>query len=249
MDFNGKIALVTGSTSGIGFEIAKQLLLNGSKVIINYSSNNDQKEETKKLLNEYSDNMHFIKADISNEQEVKDMFIEISDKYGTLDYLVNNAGTNIDSYIENFNIDDCKKVIYVNLIVSVICTKYAIPLLKKSMSASIVNIGSKLGIKPCSESSAYCASKAALINFTQATALELSSYKIRANIVNPGFTPTPLSLSSWTKEEIEEKKRTNPLGRLGMPIDTANMVMFLLSDKAEFITGEVINVNGGSLLK
>lgn len=245
MNFGNKVALVTGGTSGIGKEIAKQLLLNGAKVIINYAHNEENYEKTKKEFEEYKEKVLFIKADISNEDEVIKMFKQI-DK---LDYLINNAGTNIDSYIESFNIDDFKKVLNVNLIGKVICTKYAIPLLKNSQTPSIVNIASRLGTKPCVESSAYCSAEAGIINFTQASALELSKYGIRVNTVSPSLTITPLSLYGWTEKEIAEQKENNPMKRLGETIDIANVVLFLLSDKASYINGENINVNGGSLLK
>ena len=170
-------------------------------------------------------------------------------KIEKLDYLINNAGTNIDSYIEKFDIQDFRKVLDVNLVGKVICTKHAIPLLKNSENASVVNIASRLGTKPCIEASAYCSAEAGVINFTKASALELSKYKIRVNTVSPSLTVTPLALYGWTDEEIEEQKESNPLKRLGETIDIANAVLFLLSDKASYINGENLNVNGGSLLK
>ncbi len=163
MDFKDKVALVTGATSGIGKEIARELLIKGAKVIVCYGHNIENYNKTKEEFSRFKDNVSFIKADISNEDEVIDMFSKID----RLDYLVNNAGTNIDSYIENFNIDDFKKVINVNLIGKVICTKHAIKLLKKSKSPSIVNIASRLGTRPCAESSAYCSAEAGIINFTR----------------------------------------------------------------------------------
>ena len=244
-EFDNKIALVTGGTSGIGKEIAKQLLLNGAKVIINYGHNQENYENTKKELEEYKDKIIFIKADVSNEDEVIKMFNQI-DK---LDYLINNAGTNIDSYIETFNIDDFRRILDVNLVGKVICTKHAVSLLKNSKTPSIVNIASRLGTKPCIEASAYCSAEAGIINFTQASALELSKYSIRVNTVSPSLTITPLALYGWTDEEIQEQKENNPLKRLGETIDIANSVLFLLSDKASYINGENLNVNGGSLLK
>ena len=245
MEFENKIALVTGGTSGIGREIAKQLLINGAKVIINYSNNEENYQNTKKEFEEYKGKVLFVKADVSNEEEVTKMFEQIE----KLDYLINNAGINIDSYIESFDIKEFKKVLDVNLIGKVICTKHAIPLLKNSKTPSIVNIASRLGTKPCMEASAYCAAEAGIINFSGASALELSKYGIRVNTVSPSLTITPLALYGWTKEEIEEQKENNPLKRLGETIDIANTVLFLLSDKASYINGENINVNGGSLLK
>ena len=245
MNFENKVALITGGTSGIGKEIARQLLVNGAKVIINYAHNEDNCNKTKKEFEEFKEQVKFIRADVSKEKEVMDMFTQIK----KLDYLVNNAGTNIDSYIENFNIKEFKKVIDVNLVGKVICTKHAIPLLKNSKAPCIVNIASRLGIRPCTEASAYCSAEAGIINFTQASALELSKYSIRVNAVSPGLTITPLSLKGWTEEEIKEHKENNPLRRLGETVDIANAVLFLLSDEASYINGENINVNGGSLLK
>ena len=139
-NFENKTALVTGGTSGIGKEIAKQLLINGGKVIINYGHNEEKYEKTKKEFEEYKDKVIFIKADISNEDDVIKMFNKIE----KLDYLINDAGTNIDSYIETFDIQDFRKVLDVNLVGKVICTKHAIPLLKNSENESVVNIASRL---------------------------------------------------------------------------------------------------------
>lgn len=163
MNFENKMALVTGGTSGIGKEIAKQLLRNGAKVIINYAHNEENYKKTKNELEEYKDNVLFIKADVSNEDEVMRMFEQIE----KLDYLINNAGTNIDSYIGEFNIEDFRRVLDVNLVGKVICTKHAVPLLKNSKSPSIINIASRLGTRPCVEASAYCSAEAGIINFTR----------------------------------------------------------------------------------
>ncbi len=246
---NGKIALVTGGTSGIGKEIVKQLLSNGVFVFVNFGHHDHLMYEAKKELKEISNSFQCIKADVSNEEEVFAMFVKIKETFGKLDYLVNNAGMNVDNFIEDLDIDGFRKILDVNLVGKVIVTKFALPLLKKSESPSIVNIASRLGTKPCVEASAYCASEAGVINFTKTSALEFSKYKIRVNVVSPGLTNTPLAMMGWTKEEIEEQKDNNPLYRIGEPIDIANTVLFLLSDKASYINGENINVNGGSLLK
>ena len=134
-NFEGKIALVTGGTSGIGKEIAKQLLINGAKVIINYGHNEENFEKTKQELKKYEEKIQFVKANISQEDEVKKMFENIDQ----LDYLVNNAGMNIDGLIETMNIEDFRKIIDVNLVGKVITTKYAIPLLRNSNRPAIVN--------------------------------------------------------------------------------------------------------------
>ena len=238
-----KIALVTGGTSGIGKEIVKELLDNGCTVITCYHSNEELAKELEKEFD--SEKLMVINCDVSNEKGVINMFNTIENKYGKLDYLVNNAGTFIDNLIKDFNMDDFKKVLDTNLLGKVMCTKYAYPIM--SSGGSIVNISSHLGVLPCTESPAYCAAAAGIINFTKATALEYADKKIRANSICPAFTPTPLSLKGWNKEEIDQKLKATPLGRFATPSDTAKLCLFLLSDDASFITGENISINGGRL--
>lgn len=235
-----KIAIVTGGTSGIGKEIVKELIDSGALVITCFHENDEAANQTKK---EFKDNLDIIKCDVSNEQDVINFFEIVKEKYGKIDYLVNNAGTFIDSFIKDFDINDFKKVLDVNLIGKVMCTKYAYPIMNDG--GAIVNISSHLGIIPCEESPAYCASAAAIINFTKATALEYADKKIRANSICPSFTPTPLSLRGWKQEEIDEKLKETPLGRFAETADTAKLCLFLLSDEASFITGESICLNGG----
>lgn len=243
MTFENKVALVTGGTSGIGKEIVLELLDKGCTVIACYSTNEDNARILADEIN--SENLLIVKCDVSDEKSVIKMFKKIKEKYGKLDFLVNNAGTFVDSYIQDFNIDEFKRVLDINLIGKVICTKYAYEIMCDG--GSIVNISSHLGVTPCKESSAYCAAAAGIINFTKATALEFSNRKIRANCICPAFTPTPLSLKGWTKEEIEQKLKDTPLGRLATTEDTAKLCLFLLSDDASFITGENIWINGGRL--
>lgn len=239
-----KIALVTGGTSGIGKEITRELLDKGCEVITCYHNNDEAARETE---NQFSDKkLTVIKCDVSNEKEVIEMFNFIKQKYGKIDYLVNNAGSNIDGFIKDFDIEDFKNVLNINLLGKVICTKHAYPIM--SDGGAIVNIASTLGITPCKESPAYCAGAAAIINFTKATALEYADKSIRANSICPSTTLTPLSLRGWTKEELEEKKNKTPLGRLAIPADTAKLCLFLLSDEASFITGENIYISGGSTI-
>lgn len=238
-----KIALVTGGTSGIGKEIVKELLMDGNKVITCYKNDEKRAKEAENKFN--NPNLLIVKCDVSNEEEVIKMYEEIESKFGKIDYLVNNAGTNIDGFIKDYNIDDFKHVIETNLLGKVIPTKHAYRHMNEG--GSIVNIASRLGVKPCAESPAYCASAAAIINFTKATSLEFSDKKIRVNSISPGLTITPLSLAGWTEKEIENTKENNPLKRLGRVEDVAEICMFLLSEKASYITGENILLTGGSV--
>lgn len=240
---NNKIALVTGGTSGIGKEIVTELLSKGCKVITCYSSNKENARNLEKEID--NENLLVLKCDVSNEEQVIDMFKKIKERFGSLDYLVNNAGTFIDNLIKDFNIDDFKKVLDINLLGKVICTKQAYTIMNDG--GSIVNISSHLGVVPCTESPAYCAAAAGIINFTKATALEYADKKIRANSICPAFTPTPLSLRGWKQTEIDQKLKETPLGRFATPEDTAKLCLFLLSDDSSFITGENIWINGGRL--
>ena len=176
------------------------------------------------------------------------MFNIVEQRFGRIDYLVNNAGINIDGWIENFDLVDWKKVLDVNLVGKFVCTKNAIPLLKKSTTPRIVNIASRLGTKGMEESSSYCCAEAAIIMLTKVSALELSQYGIRVNTVSPGMTLTPMARKSFSDEEMKIFEEKNPCKKMGKTTDIANTIMFLLSDDAEYINGENINVNGGTLL-
>lgn len=238
---NNKIALVTGGTSGIGKEIVKELIEKDCKVITCYSNNEENAKNLEEEIN--SNNLLIIKCDVSKEDEVIKMYSIIQEKYNNIDYLVNNAGTFIDNLIKDFNINDFKKILDINLLGKVICTKHSYNIMKEG--GSIVNISSHLGVVPCTESPAYCTAAAGIINFTKATALEFADKKIRANSICPAFTPTPLSLKGWNKEEIDKKLQETPLGRFATPKDTAKLCLFLLSNDSSFITGENIWINGG----
>lgn len=248
MEFENRVALVTGSTSGIGQQIAKQLLEEGANVIINYAHNEKNAEETMEKFKKYKDNILLIKADISNEEEVKDMFQQINEKYGKLDFLVNNAAYDKMLSIEDLTPEEFRKELDVNLIARWLCIKYAIPLFKKSDYPRVVNIASRLGTRPMTESLAYCTCEAGTIMLTQVCALELSKYNIKVNTVSPSLTLTPLGKQSYTEDEIKQTAMKNPSKRLGETEDTANAVLFLLSKKADYINGENLNVNGGILL-
>ncbi len=204
------------------------------------------KRQRKQLLNFQNVGAYkAYKLDVTDESAVKEFFKSIK----KLDYLVNCAGISIEAPFENLSMQDIKKVIDVNLYGKMICSKYALPLLKKAKSPSIVNIASRFGHKPFIEGMmGYSCSEAGIIMMTKVLALEYAKYRIRVNAVSPSLTLTPLTKSVCTKEEIETIANKNPSKRLGNPIDVANAVLFLCSDKADYITGENLNVNGGILL-
>ena len=250
LNFDKCVYLITGSTSGIGQGIAKVLLENGANVVINYAHNEEKANQTRELFREYEQQTLFIKADVSDENDVKSMFEKINEKFGRLDGLVNNAVYNMDAPIEDLSVEEYRKELDVNVIGRWLCTKYAIPLLKNSERPRIINIASRLGTKPMEDSVAYCTSEAATIMLTKCSALELTSkYNIKVNTVSPSLTLTPFAKKNYTEDEINETASKNPSKRLGEVEDTVNAVLFLLSDKADYINGENLNVNGGILLK
>ena len=250
LDFEGYVYLITGSTSGIGQGIAKELLKNGAKVVINYAHNEKNANETRELFKEYEDQTLFVKADISNEDDIKNMFEIIKEKFGGLDGLVNNAVYDKIFSVEDLSAEEYRKELDVNVVGRWLCSKYAIKLLNNSKRPRIINIASRLGTKPIDDSVAYCTSEAATIMLTQCLALELTpKYGIKVNTVSPSMTLTPLAKKSYSEDEIKETAKKNPSKRLGEIEDTVNAVLFLLSDKADYINGENLNVNGGILLK
>ena len=249
IDFKDKIILVTGSTSGIGRQIAKQLLEANATVIITYGHNEKLAIETMDELSNYKDNILLIKCDLSKENEVDEMFNQISNKYGKLDGLVNCAAYDKVLSIENLTIEEYRHELDVNVVARWQCIKNAIPLMKKSTMPRVINIASRLGTRPMEDSIAYCTCEAATIMLTKCCALELAKYNIRVNTVSPSLTLTPLGKQSYSEEEIQATADKNPSKRLGKTEDTANLVLFLLSEKADYINGENVNVNGGILLK
>lgn len=246
--FKGKVAFITGSTSGFGEAIATVLAENGAIVILNYAHNEERANAVKSKIEKIGIVGECIKADIGNEDDINRIFETIKNKYGKLDYLVNNASADIDSDFEKYNIEDFKKVINTNIVGKFLCIQKAIPLMEKSNSPRIVNIASRFAEKPLIGDAALPISEAGVVMLTKQSALELAKYNIRVNTVSPALAITPLTQAFMTDEGFEEYAKRNPSGRVCKSIDVANTVAFLLSDEGEYINGENVNVNGGILL-
>lgn len=244
-----KIALVTGSSSGIGKAIAIDLANNGFEVVINFSNSNEKAKEVQQEIIQYGGHAQIFQADITLEKSVNELFNYIEYSFQKLDILVNNAGIYIPDFIESHKIESWDKVLDLNLKSKFLCTKYAIPLLKKSSSPRIINIATRAAERPIEESAAYCCASAGIVMLTQISALELSKYNIKVNTVSPGLTKTPMTERVDTEADFAEYAMKNPAGRVGLPQDIAHIVSFLASDKAEFINGENINVSGGIVLR
>jgi len=245
-----KVALVTGATSGIGASIAEKLTKAGVFVFINYSKSDSNAKKFLKKIQSNGGNAELVKADVSSETDVINMFTSISKKVNKLDYLINNAGIDIPQPLDSYDLSDWNKVIGVNLTGKFLCTKHAIPLMKKANNPRIVNIASRLAEKPyVPDVAAYSCAEAGVVMLTLVTAKELAKYNIKVNTVSPGLTRTPLTEGIITDEqEWENLAKDNPSKRVGKPEDIANAVLFLLSEEADYINGTNLEVNGGSII-
>lgn len=239
---NRKIALVTGASRGIGKAIAIELAKSNIDIVVNY--NKDEKEAAL-VVDEIKKNgvgSIAVKADVSSFEQCAAMAEEIKKKFGHLDILVNNAGALSDKTLKNMTKDQWNLVISINLNGTFNVTKSALPLLKDG--GRVINISSIVGISGNFGQTNYAASKAGIIGFTKSLAKELGKRRITVNAVAPGFIDTQMTKSiPFIRRKII--LAMIPLGRTGVPEDVANLVAFLASDKACYITGEVICVDGG----
>lgn len=247
--FKNKVAFITGSTSGFGKAIAMELAKNGAIVILNYSNDDERAKEVVDEISKHGIVGDCIKADISEEIGVLKIVSTIKEKFGRLDYLVNNAAIDIGGNFEEFAIEDFKKEINANLVHRFYLIQQSIELLRKSNSPRIVNVASRYAERPLAGASPLCISEAGTIMLTKVAALELAKFNIRVNTVSPALAITPLTEAIMSKEDFDAYSKVNPSGRLCEPLDVANAILFLLSNDANYINGENVNVNGGILLK
>ena len=244
MDFNGKVALVTGSSRGIGKSVAKDLASKGAFVIINYASNEQAAQSVKDEIESKGGKCEIRGFDVSSYSQVNDEIDSIVKDHGELNFLVNNAGITRDTLLMRMKEEDCDAVINVNLKGVFNCTKAASKYMVKQKSGRIVNISSVVGEMGNPGQSNYSATKAGIIGFTKSVSRELASRNITVNSIAPGFIET--DITSGLSDKVKEYYLGQiPLSRFGSPEDVSGVVSFLLSDAASYITGEVIRVNGG----
>lgn len=242
-----KTVLITGGSRGIGKAVAIKFAEKGNQIIINYVS---EKTDTEKLKNELLEagakDVLLIKADVSNSEDVKNMVKESIEKFEKIDILVNNAGITKDNLLMRMSEEEFDKVIQINLKGTYLVTKEVTKYMMKKRSGSIVNLASFVGVAGNAGQCNYAASKAGIIGFTKSIAKELASRNIRANAVAPGFIET--DMTNVLKEEIKENINSQiPLRRMGSAKEVAELVYFLGEDASSYITGQVINVDGGMI--
>lgn len=233
------LALVTGGSKGIGEAICKQLANDGYTVIVNYNSSKINAQKIAKDINGYS-----YKADVSNLQEVKTMVDYIIQNFGSIDLLVNNAGISVVGLFHQVSKEDAKKILDINLNGVLNCTSEVVKHMISKKSGNIINISSMWGEIGGSCEVHYSATKSAIIGFTKALAKEVGLSGIRVNCVSPGVIDTSMN-AHLSQEDLNSLKEEIPLYRLGTPQDVANVVSFLASSRASYITAQDIAVNGG----
>ncbi len=239
-----KVALITGATRGIGKQIALTLAKEGYNIVINYREENDEVNTAKGEIEAIGVECLTVKGDVSKFDECESFVKQAIEKFGQIDVLVNNAGITKDMLLMRMNKQDFEQVIDVNLIGTFNVTKNVISYMIKARTGRIINISSIVGINGNSGQTNYSASKAGIIGFTKSLAKEVASRNILVNAVAPGFIQT--NMTDVLKEEVKEEIAKNiPLKRMGTAQDVANVVKFLASEDSSYITGQVLQIDGG----
>ncbi len=244
MNLQGKVALITGGSRGIGKAIALKLAQLGADIIINYSSNEAKAKEVVNEIKDLGRDALAVKANVSLGEDAQNLVQKAVDKFKKIDILVNNAGVTRDNLLMRMSEEEWDTVFEVNLKGTFNVTKSLIRNMIKQKNCSIINIASVVGITGNAGQCNYSASKAGIIGFTKSLAKEVAKKNVRVNAVAPGFIETDMTdkLSDKVKEEYQ---KNIPMQRLGKPEDIANTVAFLASDMSDYITGQVLVVDGG----
>jgi 3-oxoacyl-[acyl-carrier protein] reductase len=241
---NDRVAIVTGGSRGIGRSIALELAKRGATVVVNYNSSPDAAQAVVDEIKAVGGNAALFKADVSDENQANNLIKMATTDYGKLDILVNNAGTTRDNIIMRMKADEFDSVIQTNLRSTWLCSKAAVNAMMRKRYGRIINITSVSGIAGQAGQTNYSASKAGIIGLTKSLAREIASRNITVNAVAPGFVLTDLT-KDLPQDLVSQLNNFIPLGRWGEVQEVANAVAFLASDDATYITGHVLNVDGG----
>jgi 3-oxoacyl-[acyl-carrier protein] reductase len=247
MNFSGKVALVTGSSSGIGAATARELAAGGAAVAVHYRGNADGANTVAEAIRAGGGAVALYQADISNPEAAADLVKRVQSELGGLDILVNNAGTTRDNLLMTMKEEEWDTVLSTNLKSVYAVSKAALRGMVKKRWGRIINLTSVVGISGQAGQTNYAASKAGIIGFTKSLAREVASRNITVNAVAPGFIPTSLT-DVLTEEQREGILRNTPLGRMGTPEEVAWAVAFLAEERSGFITGHVLSVDGGLVM-
>ena len=247
MNFEGKTVIVTGGSRGIGRAIALDFAKSGANVVVNYNRNAEKADEVVKEIEALGPKGLAVQCNVSNQEDVDALLKATVDTFGTVDFLVNNAGITKDTLILRMKENDWDAVVDTNLKGTFMTTKVIGKYMLKKKSGRIVNITSVVGLMGNAGQSNYAASKAGVVGFTKSIAKEFASRGLTVNAVAPGFIESDMTdvLSDDVKEMYS---KAIPLGKMGKPEDVANAVKFLCSDMSKYITGQVIQVDGGMLM-
>lgn len=244
MLFQGEIAIITGGAQGIGKAIAMEFAKEGAIPVI-FDISEDRGREAAKSITEQGHEAFFIRCDVSNVNDIKRAVAEVGSKYNAIHILVNNAGILHSTAIEDVTEEEWDRMMAVNLKSVFFMTQQVLPYMKRQKSGKVVNITSLAGrMGGFANGLGYSASKAGIIGLTYGLARRLAQYNINVNAIAPGTTETDI-LKAFTAEKIQELRESVPIKRLGSPQDIANAAVFLASERASFITGAVLDVNGG----
>jgi 3-oxoacyl-[acyl-carrier protein] reductase len=240
----GQTAVITGAVRGIGRAIALRLAKSEANLIINYYQNEAAAVDLSEQIADLGGHCVLVRGDVSHPDDAQKVIQSSLENFNHLDILVNNAGINRDNLLLRMKEDEFSQVIAVNLLGTFHCTKYASKIMMKGRYGRIVNISSVVGIAGNAGQANYAASKAGIIGFTKSVAKELGTRNITVNAIAPGYIKTDMTnqLSDDQKGKILSRI---PLGRFGLPEEVANMVNFLVSDEANYITGQVFRIDGG----
>jgi len=248
LNLKNKTVLITGGSRGIGEACVRLFAEAGASVGFTFNSSKKSADKIIKELNPKS-NVISIKTDLMNEVEIKDTVSYFEDHFGKIDILVNNAGIWKEAEISKMTMDEWEETLRINLTATFLFTKYVTPGMKKNNSGKIINISSTAGQRGEAFHSHYAASKGGMISFTKSLAAELGEYNINVNCIAPGWVITDMTKDSLNDKTIFKKVCNDiPLKRIAMPEEVAGPVLFLASDLASHITGDILNVNGGSVL-
>lgn len=247
MSFENKVAIVTGASRGIGLDIARQFARAGAKVVITGRNEQSLNKAAEMLSEESGAEINAVVTDVAKVDDATRLVKETLNAFGQIDILVNNAGITRDNILLRLSEDDWDSVLATNLKGAFNCIKACTRPMMKKRSGVIINISSVVGLIGNAGQVNYAASKAGMIGMTKSVAKELASRNIRVNAIAPGFIETAMT-AELPEKAREELLASIPLKRLGKPEEVADLVLFLSSEKAQYITGQVINVDGGMVI-